>query len=142
MAHFISKSPIKVHLPSDEEEYILIKPRLSHADRAYVQDQIYEVDVDVPGSQALSDETLDRPAKVKVHMSEATGALLERGVVGWQLWEEGAERTEENKIPFDKALVAQADPENELWDAVLQELLRRNPTLLEQKVNKRTKTGS
>lgn len=142
MAHFIGKSPVKVHLPDDEEEYILIKPRLSHGDRAYVQDQIYEVGVEVSEEQTPGQETPDNPATVKVHMAAATAALLERGVIGWQLWEEGAERTEENKIAFSKALVAQADPEDPLWDLVIQELLDRNPTLLEVRANKATKAGS
>ena len=126
MQHFISNEPVRVSLPDHPDEWLEIKPALSYADRAYVQGEVYKVDV------RLSDGA--RPAErvapqLVLRLERAAPALLSVGIVGWRLLDEAGQ-----EIPFSKELLARANPESPLFDLAIQELVRRNPTLLTSQI--------
>ena len=122
MGHFIGNEPVRISLPDRPEEWVEIKPRLSAAERT----AILLCMADAPTSVEVRDlDAAAGPQQVNVRLERLYDELLQRGVVGWHLLDEDGK-----EIPFSPELLKRVDPEDELFDLVMQELVRRNPTLL------------
>jgi len=112
---FVSHEPVNVYRDeSDKEhsEYITVKPKLGMGDRNALTDVLAKI-----GAIRSATE-----AEVVIAAGAFQMALMERSIVGWRLLDDaGAE------IPFDRAMIAQLDPDDELVTRVADEVLMRNP---------------
>lgn len=113
MSVFASKAPVRVEVEERPGEWIEIKGKMSVGDRGRLTDAIMKVSAGGDGQ-----------ADINMRAGQYVQAMLEAGIVGWQLLDEAGQ-----PVAFRRELIAELDPDDALVDAVLLEITRRNPGL-------------
>jgi len=111
----ISTKPVRIQTDEGADEWIEIKPKLSAADRAMIEDVFIRA--------AVNEGRTD----IDVRLGARKVAILKAAIVNWH------QRDGDNPdvwVPFDKELVGERlDPDDPLAEKVLEEVLKRNPSL-------------
>jgi len=121
MSSFVSKKPVRVTVDGRPDEWIDVRAKLGVGAAGELTDHLISV-AGIGGEEA----------QVKLHAGRYTTALLRAGVVGWRIVgdpECGLPLDAEGGVPFKLDSIEFLDPDDDLVDAALQELVRRNPTL-------------
>lgn len=111
MARFVSKDPVKVSVEGSDD-YVLIKAKLSQADRERYMGSVYEY--------------VQRDGQVEVvsHLAKRAGLIRQLAIVGWHILDDDG-----NEIKYKPALLEEIDLDDPLWVAVDTKIAELNPTL-------------
>lgn len=135
MGAFVSKTPVKVTVEGRPDEYISIAPKLGAGARADMQNKLLSVKMG-------EDADGERGADVNFQAGMLNLLLLEAGVTGWKLKGEaecGLELDDEGFVKFKHDYIRSLDLDDDLVDAALGELAKRNP--LSAKPQSESKSG-
>lgn len=123
MGAFVSNKPVHVTVDSKPDEYIAIIPKLGAGARADLQNKL----LSIKGGEG---EGADMKADISFNAGLYNMLLLEAGVVGWKLRGDpdcGIALDAEGCVPFKYEHIRSLDLDDELVDAALGELAKRNP---------------
>lgn len=128
MGAFVSKTPVRVTLPSRPDEYIAIVPKLAAGARADLHNRLLSVKLN---EDAAGEDKADLAFNAGLYNQ----LLLEAAIVGWRLQGDpdcGLELDAEGYVKFKHEHIGQLDLDDELVDAALGEIAKRNPLSAKQ----------
>lgn len=127
MGSFVGNKPVQVTVDGRPDEYIAIVPKLGAGARAELQNKLLNV------TQGEGGE-----ADIAFNAGLYNVLLLEAGVVDWKLKgdpEAGLPLDAEGCVPFKHDRIRDLDLDDELVDATLGELAKRNPMQARTRTN-------
>jgi hypothetical protein len=113
MPHFVSTEPVQIRLNDGDKEWIAIKPKLSAGERGLIYDAMLDVDM-----QKQTGDGVDMKMRYGAYLVK----LAQVAICAWYL-----EDDKGNPIEFNRAHIADFDPDDPLYDKVLGEIATRNP---------------